>query len=88
MTPPEKQKPSWWSWRVLPRRQPSYRWSTLNARMTLMLRTELRQRFLRAGKAEICLADLLLGEELAAQVYGPLPPDWEPTCTRVGKHRG
>jgi hypothetical protein len=60
----------------------------LNARITRLLCAGLRQRFASADEGEIRrrLADLLLGEALAAQVYEPLPPDWEPT--RRGEHRG
>lgn len=60
----------------------------LNARMTLLLRAGLRRRFPTADEAEIRrrLADLLLGEALAAQVYGPLSPGLKPTCT--GENRG
>lgn len=62
----------------------------LNARMTLLLRAGLRRDYPTADEAEIRrrLADLLLGKALAARVYGPLPPGWEPSRTCTGKHRG
>lgn len=41
----------------------------------------LRERHPNADEEEIRrrLADMLLGKELAEEVYGPLPPDWKPT---------
>ncbi len=41
----------------------------------------LRQRFPQADDAEIRrrTADMWLGKELAAEVYGPLPEGWAPT---------
>lgn len=62
----------------------------LNVRMTLLLRAGLRQRFPSADEEEIRrrLADLLLGEALAAQVYGPLPPGWAATRARNGLRDG
>ena len=47
----------------------------LNATVRTLALTGLRQRFPGASSAELQrrLADLLLGAELARQVYGPLP---------------
>ncbi len=47
----------------------------MNATVRLLAAQGLRQRYPQADEPEIRrrLAGLLLGEELAAQVYGPLP---------------
>ena len=58
----------------------------LNATVRRLAIAGLRERHPDADEDEIRrrLADLLLGKELAAQVYGPLPPDWEPTYIGEG----
>lgn len=50
-------------------------WGQLNATARLLALSGLRARYPQASEAELRrrLADLLLGEELAARVYGPLP---------------
>jgi hypothetical protein len=61
------------------RRQPAWqklrRMNQLNTRLRTLALSGLRQRHPNASDAELHrrLADLLLGPELAAQVYGPLP---------------
>lgn len=49
----------------------------LNAAVRTLALTGLRQRFPHAGSSELRrrLADLLLGPDLASQVYGPLTPE-------------
>lgn len=46
----------------------------LNTSMLTLLRSGVRQRFPEADNAEVRrrLADLLLGPQLAAEIYGPL----------------
>ena len=47
----------------------------LNQSVKLLALTGLRQRYPHDSEEHLCrrLADLLLGEELALKVYGPLP---------------
>ena len=53
----------------------------LNGMVRRLAMAGLRERHPGADEAEIRrrLADLLLGKELAAEVYGPLPANWDPT---------
>jgi hypothetical protein len=55
----------------------------LNGMVRRLAIAGLRERHPGADKEEIRrrLADLLLGKDLAAEVYGTLPSDWEPTYT-------
>jgi hypothetical protein len=50
-------------------------WGQLNLAARLLARSGLRARYPHASEGELQrrLADLLLGAELAARVYGPLP---------------
>lgn len=58
----------------------------LNATVRRLALAGLRDRHPEADEDELRrrLADLLLGKELAAEVFGPLPPDWEPTYIGAG----
>lgn len=58
----------------------------LNGTVRRLAIAGLRERHPDADEEEIRrrLADLLLGKELAAEVYGPLPEGWEPTYVGEG----
>ena len=57
----------------------------LNAGVRTLVLSGLRERYPNADAIELRrrLADILLGPELAAQVYGPLPAAAEPTAAGV-----
>lgn len=64
-------------WREAPAWEKWQRMVQLNHAARLLALAGLRRRYPQASEAEVRrrLADLLLGPELAAAAYGPLPPD-------------
>jgi hypothetical protein len=68
-------------WRIAPPWRKLQILEQLNAQMRTLALAGLRARYPAADEAELGrrLADLLLGPELAAKAYGPLPEGWPPT---------
>jgi len=80
-TSPEVEEILFAYWRNAPVWEKWQRMAELNRAARLMALGGLRRRHPHASEAELRrrLADLILGPELAATVYGPLPPtDPEP----------